>query len=59
LRYAIDPSKIKNALGWTPKTKFENGIKLTIDWYMKNQAWTQSVLSGEYQSFFEKHYGLK
>jgi dTDP-glucose 4,6-dehydratase len=59
LRYAIDASKIKNALGWTPKTNFENGIKLTIDWYMKNQAWTQSVLSGEYQSFFEKHYGLK
>jgi dTDP-glucose 4,6-dehydratase len=59
LRYAIDPSKINKALGWTPKTKFENGIQLTIDWYVKNQAWTQSVLSGEYQSFFEKHYGLK
>ena len=59
LRYAIDPTKITNALGWTPKTKFEDGIKLTIDWYLNNQAWTQSVLSGEYQSFFEKHYGLK
>jgi dTDP-glucose 4,6-dehydratase len=59
LRYAIDPTKIYKALGWTPKTKFENGIQLTIDWYVKNQAWTQSVLSGEYQSFFEKHYGLK
>jgi dTDP-glucose 4,6-dehydratase len=58
LRYAIDPTKIKNALGWTPKTSFENGIKLTIDWYVRNQEWTQSVLSGEYQSFFEKHYGL-
>jgi dTDP-glucose 4,6-dehydratase len=58
LRYAIDPRKITNALGWTPKTKFEDGIKLTIDWYLKNQVWTQSVLSGEYQSFFEKHYGL-
>jgi dTDP-glucose 4,6-dehydratase len=59
LRYAIDPTKITNALGWTPKTRFENGIKMTIDWYVKNQAWTQYVLSGEYQSFFEKHYGLK
>ena len=59
LRYAIDPTKIYKALGWTPKTKFESGIQLTIDWYVKNQAWTQSVLSGEYQSFFEKHYGLK
>jgi dTDP-glucose 4,6-dehydratase len=59
LRYAIDPAKISKELGWTPKTKFEDGIKLTIDWYVKNQAWTQSVLSGEYQSFFKKHYGLK
>jgi dTDP-glucose 4,6-dehydratase len=59
LRYAIDPSKIAKELGWTPKTKFDDGIKLTIDWYVKNQAWTQSVLSGDYQSFFDKHYGLK
>jgi dTDP-glucose 4,6-dehydratase len=59
LRYAIDPTKITNALGWIPKTKFEDGIKMTIDWYIKNQAWTQSILSGEYQTFFEKHYGLK
>jgi dTDP-glucose 4,6-dehydratase len=59
LRYAIDPAKISKELGWTPKTKFDDGIKLTIDWYVKNQAWTQSVLSGEYQSFFKKHYGLK
>jgi dTDP-glucose 4,6-dehydratase len=59
LRYAIDPTKITKALGWTPKTKFEDGIKLTIDWYLRNQSWTQSVLSGEYQSFFENHYGHK
>ncbi len=59
LRYAIDATKITKALGWTPKTKFEDGIKFTIEWYLKNHAWTQSVLSGEYQSFFEKHYGLK
>ena len=59
LRYAIDPSKIAKELGWMPKTKFDDGIKLTIDWYVKNQAWTQSVLSGDYQSFFNKHYGLK
>jgi dTDP-glucose 4,6-dehydratase len=59
LRYAIDPTKIKYALGWAPKTKFEDGIKLTIDWYVKNQLWTQSVLSGEYKIFFEKHYEFK
>jgi dTDP-glucose 4,6-dehydratase len=59
LRYAIDPTKITNALGWIPKTRFEDGIKLTIDWYTNNQEWTQSVLSGEYISFFEKNYELK
>jgi dTDP-glucose 4,6-dehydratase len=58
LRYAIDPTKITNTLGWIPKTTFDNGIKLTIDWYVKNQPWTNSVLSGEYQFFFEKYYGL-
>ncbi len=58
LRYAIDPSKILNSLGWIPKTKFEDGVKITIDWYVKNQSWTQSVLSGDYQTFFDKHYGL-
>ena len=59
LRYAIDPSKIHNELGWLPKTKFNDGLKLTIDWYMNHQSWTSSVLTGEYQSFFEKHYGFK
>jgi dTDP-glucose 4,6-dehydratase len=59
LRYAIDPRKISSALGWSPKTKFENGIKITIDWYLKNQAWTESVLSGKYKSYFQEHYGFK
>ncbi len=59
LRYAIDPTKIIKGLGWNPKTKFENGIKLTIDWYIDNQKWNKSVLSGEYKRFFEKHYGSK
>lgn len=59
LRYAIDPSKISIELGWTPKTKFNDGINQTIDWYLKNQEWTNSVLSGKYQTFFDKQYGLK
>jgi dTDP-glucose 4,6-dehydratase len=59
LRYAIDPKKINKELGWSPKTNFDDGIKLTIDWYLANQTWTNSVLSGDYQSFFNKHYGLK
>jgi dTDP-glucose 4,6-dehydratase len=59
LRYAIDPFKINQALGWSPKTNFENGIKITIDWYLNNQEWTKSVISGQYQTFFDKNYGLK
>jgi dTDP-glucose 4,6-dehydratase len=58
LRYAIDPSKMNQELGWLPKTKFENGIKKTIQWYLDNSKWVESVLTGDYQSFFEKHYGL-
>jgi dTDP-glucose 4,6-dehydratase len=59
LRYAIDPSKIKKELGWQPKTKFEEGVELTIKWYLENKSWVISVLSGEYLSFFEKNYELK
>jgi len=59
LRYAIDPSKISKELGWTPKTNFNDGIKQTIEWYLKNKEWTNSVLTGEYQTFFEKLYGFK
>ncbi len=44
LRYAIDPSKIYDALGWLPKTKFENGIKQTIQWYVENRNWWESIL---------------
>mgnify|MGYP005769787811 FL=1 len=43
-RYAIANDKIQNELGWEPKIKFEDGIKLTIDWYLKNQAWINNIL---------------
>lgn len=43
LRYAIDPSKIHNELGWLPKTSFDDGIKLTIDWYLQNSSWWKSL----------------
>ncbi|WP_127161368.1 dTDP-glucose 4,6-dehydratase [Veillonella sp. VA137] len=49
LRYAIDPTKIHNELGWLPKTSFEEGIKKTIQWYLDNKEWWQHVLSGEYK----------
>ena len=46
-RYAIDPTKITNALGWYPETKFEVGIVKTIEWYLNNQPWVEEVTSGE------------
>jgi dTDP-glucose 4,6-dehydratase len=56
LRYAIDPSKISKELGWIPKTTFEIGLKLTIDWYQRNHEWISSVKSGEYLEFYKNNY---
>jgi dTDP-glucose 4,6-dehydratase len=55
-RYAIDPTKIHNELGWLPETTFEVGIKKTIDWYLENQDWWEEIISGEYQSYYKKMY---
>ena len=55
-RYAIDPTKIKNELGWYPETKFEDGIVKTIIWYLNNQDWVKSVTSGDYQNYYERMY---
>ena len=57
LRYAIDPTKIHNDLGWLPETKFEDGIKKTIKWYLENRDWWENIISGEYQNYYEKMYG--
>jgi dTDP-glucose 4,6-dehydratase len=48
-RYAIDASKLKNELGWTPTQTFESGIAATVDWYLDNDAWVQRVLDGSYR----------
>lgn len=55
-RYAIDPTKIHNELGWLPQTKFEDGITKTIEWYLANKDWWQEIISGEYQNYYEKMY---
>lgn len=55
-RYAIDPTKITNELGWYPQTKFEDGIVKTIKWYLENQDWVDNVVSGDYQEYYEKIY---
>lgn len=57
MRYAIDPTKIKNELGWEPTTSFDEGIKKTIKWYLENKAWWENIISGEYQNYYEKMYG--
>lgn len=56
-RYAIDPTKITNELGWTPQTMFDEGIIKTVRWYLDNQAWVEEVTSGDYQKYYEKMYG--
>ena len=56
MRYAIDPTKIHNELGWLPETKFEDGIEQTIEWYLNNKEWWENILSGEYQNYFRKFY---
>lgn len=56
-RYAIDPSKLENELGWSPSVTFEEGLSLTIDWYLANTGWIDHVRSGEYQQYYERQYG--
>jgi dTDP-glucose 4,6-dehydratase len=57
LRYAIDSSKLKNELGWEPSLQFEEGIKKTVNWYLKNQEWMNNVTSGDYKDYYKKMYG--
>ena len=55
-RYAIDPSKIMTELGWKPRITFEQGLPLTIDWYIKNESWWRRIISGEYQNYYKEMY---
>lgn len=55
-RYAIDPTKIHNELGWLPETSFKDGIAKTLKWYADNQTWWQQIISGDYQTYYEKMY---
>lgn len=57
MRYAIDPTKIHNELGWLPETKFADGINKTIEWYLNNKTWWETIISGEYMNYYEKMYG--
>jgi dTDP-glucose 4,6-dehydratase len=59
VRYAIDPEKIKNELGWYPETCFEKGIIKTIDWYINNEDWLKNVTSGDYTKYYSDMYGRR
>ena len=56
-RYAIDPTKITNELGWTPETPFEVGIVKTVRWYLENQVWVEAITGGDYMTYYERMYG--
>ncbi len=56
MRYAIDPTKIATELGWYPETPFSEGIEKTIRWYLDNQEWVESVVSGDYQKYYDEMY---
>ncbi|MDD2192779.1 MAG: dTDP-glucose 4,6-dehydratase [Bacteroidales bacterium] len=56
LRYAIDSTKLKNELGWEPSLQFEEGIELTVRWYLENQEWMKNITSGEYEKYYESMY---
>ncbi len=54
MRYAVDPAKIHRELGWLPETKFEDGIRRTIRWYLENKSWWKEIVSGEYRNRYER-----
>ncbi len=55
-RYAIDPAKIHKELGWLPETRFADGIKKTIQWYLTHRTWWEEIISGEYRGYYHKMY---
>ena len=59
LRYGIDPSKIREDLGWYPETDFETGIVKTIRWNLENRNWVEAVSGDDYQAYYDKMYGQR
>lgn len=59
LRYAIDSSKLQHELGWKPSVTFEQGLGMTVDWYMANEKWLETIISGAYASYYEQMYGSR
>ena len=59
LRYAINPEKLEDELGWKPKYNFDTGIAMTIQWYLDNEEWWKNIISSEYYDYYEKMYSNK
>jgi dTDP-glucose 4,6-dehydratase len=57
LRYAIDSSKLRKELGWKPSVTFEQGMSMTVDWYLANEKWLSTIISGAYVKYYEQMYG--
>jgi dTDP-glucose 4,6-dehydratase len=56
-RYAIDSTKAKAKLGWTPRHRFEEALAATVAWYVEHRPWWERIISGEYLKYYEKQYG--
>ena len=54
----MDCTKIENEIGWFPKINFENGLDMTIDWYLRNNEWVKNVKNKDYLTYYEKYYGF-
>ncbi len=59
LRYAIDSSKLQRELGWKPSVTFEQGLEMTVDWYLANEKWLSAITSGDYSRYYEEMYGTR
>ena len=59
MRYAIDPAKIHNELGWLPQTRFDEGISKTIEWYIDNKSWWDEIINNEYKNYYDNMYNTK
>jgi len=58
-RYAIDATKLKNDLGWSPSIKFEDGLENTVQWYLDNEDWLNNVTSGDYKKYYNQQYNAR
>jgi dTDP-glucose 4,6-dehydratase len=59
IRYAIDPSKVRKELGWSPLHDFGHGLEKTVEWYLTNSQWLENVISGDYEKYYQHQYAQR